>query len=285
MRCWPLIAVVGAAASLTAPASAQHVADLPAAQPGQTIERPGLGGGRSVDVFQVKGAVGSRLTADVSGEGAFTATLYSPEGVAMLSARGEGGLRLIAFLPLDATYRLSVLREDSTRPFRLALSSEAAPDLMTANARYAVGYETDNPATKSRVWRCWSEPGVSVRSFGVSPEITTTDLGGGVSRTDYLDEGQAKAIITRRRMEDDEIVFATEGLRETYRAKPFRPLVNMAFKGYACQPPPAITPAPLTPIAPPPAATQVAKAPPAPNPQTAKRAPLPPPFAPPVFVK
>jgi hypothetical protein len=276
----PLWSLAAAGAALAQPA-----VEPPTLVAGGTVTRPAIGPGAGVEVFQPRGAVGARLTSAVAGAGAFKMTLYTPEGAPMLTVQAIDAGRLVAFLPLDGTYRLSIARRDSARPYTLALASEPPADIIAANSRLAIGYEVDNPSGPGRSRRCWIEPGVKLRILGVDPEMTVTELGHGTTRTDYLLKGKPQQLIMKRRIEDGEIVFSPQGLKTTYRSKPFPTQGNPIYKGYLCEPSAAVPPAPLTPFAPPvvvaaaPKATQPATSPPP------KRTAFRPPFAPPVFVK
>lgn len=225
-------------AQVAAPAALPKLTPPPgvvAAEVGQTVARPAGKPGTSVDVYAFIGEAGATLQADATGVGRYGVTLYTPEGVEMLTATGAGSAKLSAVLPKDAVYMLAVARQDGAKPYRLSLAAES-PDVFQWSQRQGAGYERLGPDGKVSLWTCWVTPGSVLRYQPVSGAVQTQTVNrGGSGRWDYVRDGKPDGYSFTTRIEGGRFTRTLpDGTTSSWSLEDPAPTYG-AYRGYLCK--------------------------------------------------
>lgn len=200
---------------------------------GKDLARPAGKPGAGPEMFEFLAAAGSELFATVTGAGPITVRLYTIDGAEILAASGTAIVRLDAIAPRDDLYFLSVARRDPAKPYRLKLA-EKEVDVLTALARYPVGYEELGDRGQVARTSCWLEPGVSMRRTYPDGRVAqVTYLGAGRSRAVTEVPGKPNTTVEWTNRLDGEVVVQTFASGQSTRFRPFGARVG-AYRGYLC---------------------------------------------------
>lgn len=223
----------------SAPAALPPMPSIPGVtnvQVGQTLARPAGKPGTAVELYGFIGEAGSSLQVFAEGAAGHGLTLYTPEGVEMLSAAGLGLAKLDAILPTDGIYLLAVARQDAATPFELALAAQSPDPVMWSFRSYA-GHETLAADGSVAYWTCWAAPGTVLQyqmADGSRHRLTLHP--GGTGRWDFTSaNGQPGGYNFTTRLEGMTVIRTSEsGSVQTWKLDdPPRP--HGAYRRYLCQ--------------------------------------------------
>lgn len=226
--------IIAAWAVLTAPAAAQLMGatELKVAVPvkGVASTKP------VAEVYYLVGESGAKETYTFTGKGPASVTLFGPDGSEILSASGNGTVKLEAVMPFTDVFTLTVARKTTVQPYTLARKA-SVPTLAEAQFANAVGYQFD----RFKSWRCWVNPGVKLRIIytnGLFREETlaadrSTILwrnpnGGASGDRTYRLDGSFLHRISRN--DDGKVTESSSELDLSYNADTITD-----FKGYLCE--------------------------------------------------
>jgi hypothetical protein len=149
-----MIAVL--ALGLAAPASAQLMGatELKIAVPakGAASTKP------AADIYYFAGEVGAKESYVLTGKGAASLTVFGPDGSELLTASGNGTVKLTVVLPFTDVFTLAVARKAPGQPYSLVRKT-TVPTLAEASQAIFVGYRFKGSITT----QCWIVPGVKMR--------------------------------------------------------------------------------------------------------------------------
>jgi hypothetical protein len=150
-----LLALVSGAAS----ASAQVTEAREILSTGQVQGAPGSSA--KADVLYFAGEMGAKETYTLTIKGPASITLFSRQGIEILSAEGSGTVRLEAILPGTDVYTLAIARKVPAQSYTLSRRA-TVPTLAEALLAQGVGF-TGTMSDGSDVDLCWIIPGLKAR--------------------------------------------------------------------------------------------------------------------------
>jgi hypothetical protein len=111
------------------------------------------------DIYYLVGESGARETYALTGKGPASLTLFGPDGSEILTASGNGKVKLEVVLPFTDVFTIAVARTTPANGYSLTRKT-SLPTLAEAYMASNVGYAFKRTATN----QCWVIPGVKSRT-------------------------------------------------------------------------------------------------------------------------
>lgn len=123
------------------------------------------------DTYYLAGESGAKETYTLTVKGPASISIYSPGGHEMLTAAGNGVVKLEVVLPFTDVFVLAIARKDTKQSYTLARKS-TTPTLAEAALASDVGFEAVYPSITGT--SCWVAPGVKLRGFYPNATLDAT---------------------------------------------------------------------------------------------------------------
>jgi len=154
------ILIAMAVGGMALPAGAQIMGARELSATGQV--QGAAGAAAKADLYYLAGEMGAKEVYTLTVKGPASITLFSRQGIEILSAEGSGTVKLEAVLPATDIYTLAIARKVPAQPYTLRRQA-TIPTLAEALLAQGMGFIGTMDDGSGDIDNCWVIPGVKAR--------------------------------------------------------------------------------------------------------------------------